>query len=207
VNGQTWWYVNRAAGLAAWALLGASAALGQLQARRYTPGRSPAWFVDLHRGLAGLGCAALFLHLFALVADSFTTFDVLDLVVPMRTDLSPGGVAWGIVALYAIVAVEATSLASRRLSRQTWRRVHYLGLGVFWLTTVHALLAGTDSASPLWRVPAVLAAVGLALLTLRRPGRGPLSARARATSIPFRDAGASRRVGADQAGDGLHPHP
>lgn len=194
MNGQAWWYVNRASGIAAWALLAVSVALGQLQARRWTPGRSPAWFVDLHRGLAGLGCAALGLHLIALLADSFTSFNVLDVLIPMRTELSPGGVAWGIVALYAIVAIEATSLASRRLSRQTWRRIHLLGLAVFWLTTLHALLAGTDSASPLWRVPAVIAAVGLGVLTLRRPRRGQVSSRLATRTLAFRDAEPSLRA-------------
>lgn len=187
VNGQSWWYVTRASGIAAWATLGASALLGQLQARRWTPGRSPAWFVDLHRGLAGLGCAALLLHLVALVADSFTNFDLLDLMIPMRSEISPGGVAWGIVALYLIVAVEATSLASRRLSWRAWRRIHYLGLAVFWLTTLHALLTGTDAHSPLWLVPAAIAAVGLAVLTLPRPWRGGLGPKVTARALPFRD--------------------
>lgn len=187
MNGQAWWYVTRASGIAAWAVLGASALLGQLQARRWTPGRSPAWFVDLHRGLAGIGCAALLLHLVALLADSFTDFDLLDLLIPMRSDLSPGGVAWGIVALYLIVAVEATSLASRRLSWRAWRRIHRLGLAVFWLTTLHVLLVGTDAHSLLWVVPAGMAAAALGALTVPRPRRGRLGPKVTARALPFRD--------------------
>lgn len=111
MSGQCWWYTTRATGLVAWALLGLSTALGLLVSARRTVVRRPAWFIDLHRGLSGLGC----LFVAAILADSFENFGLLDLVVPMRVSLSPGAVAWGIVALYLLVAVEATSLALRRL--------------------------------------------------------------------------------------------
>lgn len=175
MSGQSWWYLTRASGILAWALLGASVALGLLQAARVTPGRSPAWFVDLHRGLSGLGCWALGVHLVALLADSFESFDLLDVLVPLRSDLDPGGVAWGIAALYLTAAVEITSLATRRLSWRTWRRVHYLGLVVFWLATLHGLLTGTDSQSLLLQVPAIGFMTLLAVITARRLRRAPAS--------------------------------
>jgi DMSO/TMAO reductase YedYZ heme-binding membrane subunit len=171
VNGQGWWYLTRTSGILAWALLGASVALGLLQSARSTPNRSPAWFVDLHRGLAGVGCWALGVHLVALLADSFANLELLDLLVPLRPDVSPGGVAWGIVAFYLVAVVEITSLAIRRLSWRTWRRVHYLGLAVFWLATLHGLLAGTDAQSPLLWIPAVALLVTLAAITVLRFAR------------------------------------
>ncbi len=168
MSGQGWWYVTRASGIVAWILLGASVALGTLQSARRTSGRSPAWFVDLHRGLAGIACWALGTHLVALIADSFETFDLLDLLVPFRAPVDPGGVAWGIAALYVVVAVEVSSLAARRLSWRTWRTIHVSGLVVFWLTTIHAIQTGTDTQNWLLRITAVAAAAAVAAVSVLR---------------------------------------
>lgn len=168
MNGQLWWYVTRASGLVAWALLGLSTAMGLLLSARRTVGRRPSWYVDLHRGLSGLGCLFVAAHLSAILADSFEQFGPLDLIVPMRSSLSPGAVAWGIVALYLLVAVEATSLAVRRLPYQAWRRVHYASLAIFWLATLHALLAGTDATNRALLAAGAASIVGCALLTFRR---------------------------------------
>ncbi len=168
MNGQFWWYVTRATGLVAWALLGVSTATGLLLSARRTVGRRPSWYVDLHRGLSGLGCLFVAAHLAAILADSFEHFGPLDLVVPMRTSLSPGAVSWGIVALYLLVAVEATSLAVRRLPYRVWRRVHYAGLAIFWLTTLHAFLVGTDASNRVLLAAGAASIAGCALLSLRR---------------------------------------
>lgn len=168
MNGQFWWYVTRATGLVAWGLLGLSTATGLLLSARRTVGRRPAWFVDLHRGMSGLGCLFVAAHLVAILADSFANFGLLDVFVPMRTSLSPGAVAWGIVALYLLVAVEATSLALRQVPYRLWRRVHYAGLAIFWLTTLHALLAGTDGTNRALLVAGTLSIVGCACLLVRR---------------------------------------
>jgi methionine sulfoxide reductase heme-binding subunit len=176
MSGQGWWYLTRASGIIAWVLLGASVALGTMQSSRRTPGRSPAWFVDLHRGLAGIACWALATHLVALIADSFESFDLLDLLIPYRAPVEPGGVAWGIAALYVTVAVEATSLAARRLSWRTWRTIHASGLVVFWLTTLHAIQTGTDTQSWLLRIAAVAVSLFVAVVTVVRflPPRRPV---------------------------------
>jgi predicted ferric reductase len=168
MNGQFWWYVTRATGLVAWALLGLSTATGLLLSARRTVGRRPVWFVDLHRGLSGLGCLFVAAHLAAILADSFEHFGPLDLVVPMRTSLSPGAVTWGIVALYLLVAVEASSLAVRRLPYRVWRRVHYASLAIFWLTTLHAFLVGTDATNRALLAAGAASIAGCALLTFRR---------------------------------------
>lgn len=168
MNGQLWWYVARATGLVAWALLALSTALGVVVTARGASVRRPAWFVDFHRGLSGLACVFVGGHLVAILADSFANLGILDLLVPMRSTLSPGALAWGIVALYLLVAVEATSLAQRRLPYRCWRRVHYLGLVIFLLSTVHGLLAGTDADNRALVATGVFTTVVCAWLIVRR---------------------------------------
>lgn len=168
MNGQLWWYVARATGLVAWALLALSTALGVVVTARGASVRRPAWFVDFHRGLSGLACLFVAGHLVAILADSFANLGVLDLLVPMRSSLSPGALAWGIVALYLLVAVEATSLAQRRLPYRFWRRVHYLGLSIFLLSTIHGLLVGTDADNRALLATGTLTTLACVWLILRR---------------------------------------
>ena len=52
------------------------------------------------------------------------------------------------MGLYALLAVELTSLARAHISKRLWRRVHFASFALFVLTTIHALTAGTDRRSP-----------------------------------------------------------
>jgi uncharacterized membrane protein YbhN (UPF0104 family) len=51
-------------------------------------------------------------------------------------------VAWGIAALYLLIAVEITSLVRRSLPNRLWRRVHYASFAIFALATIHGVAAG-----------------------------------------------------------------
>jgi len=140
-----WWYVARSSGLVAWALVTASTCLGLAQSSRLLRGvaRAP-WILDLHRHLATLTVIFTALHLGSLWADSFVTFGPIELLVPMSTTWRPGAVAWGIVALYLLIAVQLTSLVMTRMSRRLWHAVHLLSLAVFAMATVHGIQAGSD---------------------------------------------------------------
>jgi predicted ferric reductase len=172
MNGQAWWYVTRASGLVAWALLAASVALGTLQAARRSPRRTASWYVDLHRGLSGLACFAIAAHLVALLADSFADFTLAEVVLPLERRSDTWGVTWGVATLYLVAAVEVTSLAQRRLTYRTWRRIHYLGLVVFWTATLHGVLVGTDTGNWALRVAAVSLVVAVAVVSARRVSFG-----------------------------------
>ena len=172
MNGQGWWYFTRASGIVAWVLLAGSVVLGTLQSARATRGRTAVWHVDLHRGLSGLACWSIAAHVVGLLADSFAGFTLGEVLVPLQRDADRWGVTWGVIALYVVVALEVTSLATRRLSHRTWRRVHYLGLGVFWLTTLHGVLVGTDTANWFLRLTAGALVGGVAASTIVRAVRG-----------------------------------
>ena len=177
MNPQTWWYLTRASGIVAWLMLTASVIWGVVLATKAFPERRrPAWLLDLHRWLGGLTVAFVATHLAALVADNYVTFGTADLLVPFASSWKPGAVALGVVAMWLLVAVEATSLAMRRLPRRVWRWIHLSSYAVFLLGSLHAALAGTDRTTWLYQVTAVasIAAVAWAAiyrLTHRRPTR------------------------------------
>jgi len=113
-------------------------------------------------------------------------------------------VAWGIVGLCLLLAVELTSLALTHLPRLLWRRVHYAGFALFVTTTAHALGAGTDSRSPAFLLAVVAVCALVAVLTaarvarsLRRPpGRRPEPGAAACTglrALPHGPAGVTRQ--------------
>jgi predicted ferric reductase len=166
---QVWWYVARATGIVAWALLAASVVGGLVVSTRLARRRpTPAWQLDLHRFLGGTAVVFTALHVGGLVADSYVDFDAVDVLVPFAASWKPGPVALGVVSLQLLAAIEATSLLKRRLPRRLWRGVHFTSFVLFWSATFHFLLAGTDTANPLALAAIELAAVAVVFLTLVR---------------------------------------
>lgn len=148
MNPQLPWFVARSAGLVAWGLLSLSVVWG-LALRTRVLGRrpTPRWLLDLHRGLGGLATVFTGVHLAALVADSYVEFGLTDLLVPMASAWRPGAVAWGVVGLYLLLAVEVSSLLQRRLPVKWWRRIHQASLPLWVVSSVHLYTAGADARS------------------------------------------------------------
>jgi methionine sulfoxide reductase heme-binding subunit len=149
VNQKLWWYTVRASGLVAWGLVAASVLWGMILSTRVTRRPRPPWVLDLHRFLSGLAFAFVAVHLVGLLADSFVGFGPGELTVPYASHWRPGAVAWGIVALYLLVAVEITSLLMRHLPRRVWHAIHLTSFVVFVAVIAHAFTAGADAANPL----------------------------------------------------------
>jgi DMSO/TMAO reductase YedYZ heme-binding membrane subunit len=169
INPQTWWYLTRASGIVAWLMLTASVIWGiVLSTKAFPEHRRPAWLLDLHRWLGGLAVSFTAIHLGALVADSYVHFGLADLTVPFASQWQPGAVALGVVAMWLLVAVEATSLAMKRLPRKVWRWIHLSSYAVFLLVSLHAALAGTDTTHWLYQGTAVASIVAVAWATVYR---------------------------------------
>ena len=169
MTSQVWWYVARATGLVAWGLLTASVLWGiALSTRALGPRPTAPWLLDLHRYLGGLAVLFVGGHLVAILADSFEHFTVADLVVPMASEWRPGAVAWGVVSLYLLLAVEVTSLLVRHVPRATWRAIHLSSYALFATSTVHLLLSGTDVSNLLVRLVVLAAVAEVLFLTAYR---------------------------------------
>lgn len=151
------WYVSRASGLIAWALVAASIVWGITLSSRLLRRRGiPAWLLDLHRYLGLLAVVFTLVHLAGLVADNFVHFGLKELFVPMATDWRPGATAWGIVAFYLLIAIQITSLLMRRMPRKIWHSVHLLAYPLFVVGTVHGFQSGADRSNKLVQWSALL---------------------------------------------------
>lgn len=176
------WYTARAAGIVTWALLAASVLWGLALSTRVLRGRPrPAWLLDLHRFLGGAAVVFLAVHIVTIVFDTYVHFGLVEVLVPLTGSWRPGAVAWGIVAMYLLVAVELTSLARARLPKRIWDWSHYIAFPLFLFASIHALTAGTDRAAPALRIAVFAAGAAVAMLTAIRAAEvarhGPARAR------------------------------
>ncbi len=179
MNPQLWWYMARASGLIAWVLLVASLVWGVLLATRVLkPMDRPAWLLAMHRWLSGLAVTATALHLATLVADSYVHFGPREILLPFGSAWRTGAVAWGVVGMYLLVAVQVTSLLMKKLPKRLWRGVHTCSYALVWVVTVHAGTAGSDVTNRVYQAVALMltiVAVTAALLRItagrRRPAR------------------------------------
>ena len=169
MTSQLWWYTARSGGIVAWALLNASVLWGLVLSTKVFGKRPrPNWVLDLHRFLGGAAVVFTAIHIASIVFDSYVNFGFIDILVPFTSSWHPVAVAWGIVALYLLIAVEVTSLMRKRLSKQMWRATHYASFPLFVLATTHALSAGTDRAALLMRAGAVFTTASVVALTAVR---------------------------------------
>jgi DMSO/TMAO reductase YedYZ heme-binding membrane subunit len=199
------WYVARASGIVAWGLLAGSVLWGlAMTTKTFKRVVRRPWLLDLHRFLGGLALIFTAVHVLAIMGDTYVHFGIAEVLVPLAAKWHPVAVAYGIVGLYLLAAVEFTSLARKSIPNSLWRRVHYLSFPLYLLTTVHLLTAGTDRHNPALRL-AVLAVtsavIGLLSVRINRDlmavsAPAPAAARPRSTSpgrAP-RPAGAGPRV-------------
>ncbi len=164
---QTWWYLSRASGFVAWSLLTLAMVWGLLLSTRMFDRRpSPKGLVDLHRFLGGIAVVFVALHVAAIVADSYVHFGAADVLIPLATSWHPLAVAWGIVAMWILLAVEITSLAMRRIPRRVWHAVHLSSYLLFVSATVHAFAAGPDTRERLFELVCVGSVAILMFLTV-----------------------------------------
>jgi DMSO/TMAO reductase YedYZ heme-binding membrane subunit len=196
MSGTLPWYVARASGLVAWALLAGAVVWGLLMTSKLMRRRvKNSWLLDLHRWLGGLALVFTGIHVVAIMGDSYVHFGLASVLVPLAAHWHPLAVAWGVASLYLLAAVELTSLLRRRLSNRLWKRVHLLSFPLFVTSTVHGLSAGTDGRTPMAIITAALvtAAVGalVAVRIRRTPDRPAAAARAEAPDRPAAPAAAA----------------
>jgi DMSO/TMAO reductase YedYZ heme-binding membrane subunit len=178
------WYVARASGFVSWGLLLAGMVWGVLLATRALGRRpTPAWILSLHRFLGALAVAFVGVHVGAILVDSYTNFSVVNVLVPFTGTWHPTAVAFGIVSMYLLLAVEITSLVRDRMSAKAWRAVHMLSYFLFAAATIHMVTAGTDIRAVVTTSAAVLLGIvvtfgSTALYLWRTEPRDPKSRRA-----------------------------
>jgi predicted ferric reductase len=143
------WYVSRAGGLVAWAVVTASIIWGLALSTRLVSKRgAPAWLLDLHRYLGALSLVFTAIHIVSLPFDNYAHISIMELLVPFRSaarsGYAPEPIAWGVVAFYLVVAIQLTSWIKKYLSRRVWHWIHLLSMPLFVVATIHGFKAGTE---------------------------------------------------------------
>jgi predicted ferric reductase len=166
------WYLTRTTAVAAYGVLTVLVALGLLRSTTRKAGARISWVVEeVHQFLGTIFGILVGAHLLTLFLDPSLSFSLANFLLPLNEPYRPIPVALGVVALWTVLVVLASSWLRRHLPYRFWRGLHYLGLITFALVTVHGLFAGSESGL-LWMraVYAGSAAVigSLALLRLVR---------------------------------------
>ena len=142
---QLTWYVARSSGFVAWGLVVASILWGLVMATGILRRRAhPAWMLSMHKFLGVLTMVFVGVHVVAILLDGYVHFGLVDVLVPLASSWHPVAVACGIVGMYLLVAIQATSWLRRHLSPKVWRTVHLTSYALLAVTTIHLLAAGTD---------------------------------------------------------------
>ena len=150
------WYIVRASGFTAAGLLILImlSGIGQVTGLTYRLiDPIKAWAI--HKALSYALLAAIIIHGGFLFIDHFVSFSFIQLFIPflnrysnkslvLGLNLNFMAIASGILAMYCIVIIIATSLKWIDTKKRIWKNTHYLSYIVFILVFIHALSSGSD---------------------------------------------------------------
>ncbi|HEY6807547.1 MAG TPA: ferric reductase-like transmembrane domain-containing protein [Gemmatimonadales bacterium] len=132
-------------GLVACFLLSGNLLLGLLLAFRYNPWTH--WphrrfnYFTLHNWTAYVALAASVLHPILVLFVKDPGFRVIDVLVPIHSPLQPAVNTLGALSLYALIVVVTTSYARHRMTRATWKMIHFTAYLCAPLFFVHGILS------------------------------------------------------------------
>ncbi len=176
------WILLRAAGIGAYLMLYLSVLWGLVATTRIGSSRvSKQSAIAVHGFLGSVGLALLGVHIGGILADTYVPFSLRDVLIPGVSAYRPVAIWFGVVAMYAVVAVVVSSWMRRRLQSAVWRRIHLLAVPAFIMALVHGAFAGSDGGrSWMWWMYVCTGASLVFLLVVRATAVRPSRARARA---------------------------
>lgn len=160
ITEQFWWFLTRSSSLIAWALMSISVIWGILLSTRiFRKFDNPGWLQDLHRFVSTLSYVFVGLHLFSLYMDSWIQFEVIDFLIPFRSQYVRSDVAvlaglptaLGVFALYLMSLILVTSWLMRRIPRKFWKFIHLQSYLTILFVSLHAGWTGSDTNSELYK--------------------------------------------------------
>jgi predicted ferric reductase len=120
-----------------------------------------------------LSLAFLGPHKAALIPDPWTSFRVVDLLVPAASTWKPLAVALGVVPMYGLVTATGTFYVRRFIGNKTWRALHYTTFATFFLALLHGVTAGNDTSLTYIKLLYATSGLIVSLLTVYRIASAP----------------------------------
>jgi methionine sulfoxide reductase heme-binding subunit len=140
------WYLMRASGFVAFALLTLTLALGVANLARWERGRwTRAVAALVHRNASLLAVVFLAIHIVTAVSDKYVSIPVVAAVIPGLSGYDPLWVGIGALSLDVMAALVVTSLVRDRLSRRTWKAVHWFAYLAWPTALIHSIGAGAGN--------------------------------------------------------------
>ncbi len=168
-DSRVYWYMARSAGIVAYLLLWGSVAAGIMVGNKLLNGLvKPAAVFETHKTLSILALVVGMFHGFILLGDSYMNFSVLDLLIPFHSPYQPFWVGLGVLSLYLTAILVVSFYIKKRIGQRAWRLLHYTSFGLWIMTSLHGIAAGTDTQSVLMKMLYAVAVVSIGyLLTYR----------------------------------------
>ena len=168
-DSHVYWYMSRSAGIVAYLLLWGSVAWGLMVSNKILDGVvKPVLTYELHQFVSILALAVGAFHAFILLGDTYTQFGLLDLLLPFRSAYQPFWVGVCILALYLIAIITVSFYIKKRLGHRTWRVLHYASFGAWIMVTLHSVVIGSETASPVMTIVYLSAILSVSFLLTYR---------------------------------------
>ena len=139
------WYASRGTGVVSLVLLTGVVALGILSAMRW---QSPSWprflTTGFHRNLALTTLVFLAVHIVTAVVDPFTALGWNAALIPFSSSYRRLWLGLGVIAIYLLLAIVATSLLRPLFGYRVWRAIHWLTYAMWPIALIHGIGTGTD---------------------------------------------------------------
>jgi sulfoxide reductase heme-binding subunit YedZ len=141
------WLAARATGIVAFLLLTAQVVFGLVLSHPHnkTTWRLSKRVFPWHDHLWVFVMAFLAGHILSLIADPKANVGIVGAFIPGMSQYRSIPVALGTLSLYAFLVTALTARQTRLLPPGKWLTLHRLAIGIFVVTWVHGILAGTDS--------------------------------------------------------------
>lgn len=182
---HAYWYLGRAGGFVAFALLLLSLVLGVAISSRIFDGLlARAWFFELHKFISLFLLGAVLFHALIMLPDPYANYRLDELLVPFRSHIMTGATSVGILSLYGLALISLSFYLTKWIGQKTWRLLHYTTFLAYVGGVAHAIWAGSDSHLLGVRYFFLASAVALVffvlyrILAVRSPKKPQVAARA-----------------------------
>lgn len=172
------WYVTRSSALVGFFLLYLSFLFGLAIRTSFVRKLiSPADAFSVHCWISLQALVFALVHGVSLLFDKMIIFSWKDILVPFVFRSAGSGlnvpgadelVAFGVLSFYLMIALVITSYSRRFISQKVWRSIHFMNIGLYILSFLHALYLGTDLKSGVGREIFIIANAILAVLLVVR---------------------------------------